>query len=80
MNTGQTSSLSENVQIYTMDVLNKLARGRANSFEQSRKIFALKDFPRDVYGAQVHKAIITTFPSLASGYQHLRNSEPTNLK
>ena len=36
-----------------MDVLNKLARGRANSFEQSRKIFALKDFPRDVYGAQV---------------------------
>ena len=33
------------------------------------------EFPRDGNGAQVHEAIISTFPSLASGYQLLRNSE-----
>jgi len=33
------------------------------------------EFPRDSNGAQVHEAIINTFPSLASGYQLLRNSD-----
>ena len=33
------------------------------------------EFPRDGNGAQVHEAIINTFPSLASGYQLLRNSD-----
>ena len=33
------------------------------------------EFPRDGNGAQVHEAIISTFPSLASGYELLRNSE-----
>ena len=33
------------------------------------------EFPRDGNGAQVHEAIISTFPFLASGYELLRNSE-----
>ena len=33
------------------------------------------DFPHDGNGAKVHEAIISTFPSLASGYELLRNSE-----
>jgi hypothetical protein len=33
------------------------------------------EFPRDGNGALGHEAIISTFPSLASGYQLLRNSE-----
>ena len=33
------------------------------------------EFPRDGNGAQVHEAIVNTFPSLASGYELLRNSE-----
>ena len=33
------------------------------------------EFPRDGNSAQVHEVIISTFPSLASGYQFIRNSE-----
>jgi len=33
------------------------------------------EFPRVGNGAQVHEAIVSTFPSLASGYELLRNSE-----
>ena len=33
------------------------------------------EFPRVGNGAQVHEAIVSTFPSLASGYELLQNSE-----
>ena len=42
LNTGQTFANFQSLgkRSNTMEVLNTLARGRANSFEQSRKIFA----------------------------------------